>query len=131
MDTARNLLHGVLAWRAGLVDADQFTAGCRAWAEHQERPLADVFTERGWLTGVLPGAAWLEEEPDRTKRGLLGSTAALAVVLVLVAVVVLAGLGGSTLLLMKQRQHETIARMEAMRAMEAAAEQRARAEANY
>jgi tetratricopeptide (TPR) repeat protein len=182
MDTAQNLLFGVLAWRTGLVDADQFTAGCRRWAGDKDRPLADVFLERGWLSaaerapldqllecdlrrhggdalealkavgdagtwravaatqdaglrqwlgGVLPGAAWLEEDADKPRRGLLGGAVALAVVLALVGVVVLGGLGVTTALLMKQRQHMAIAEMEAMRAMQAEAAARERAEANH
>jgi Tfp pilus assembly protein PilX len=52
MDTARHLLFGVLAWRAGLLDADQFTSGCRRWGEYQNQPLAEVLVERGWLTAA-------------------------------------------------------------------------------
>jgi hypothetical protein len=177
MDTARNLLYGVLAWRTGLVDADQFASGCQSWAEHREQPLADLFAERGWLSaadraaldvllernlrrhggdalaalkavgdaatwravaatndaglrqwldGVLPGAAWLEEDEHKPKRGLAGATVALVVVCVLVGVVILAGLTGTTLLMLKQRQHQAVAEAQAMRALaeaEAASQQ--------
>jgi tetratricopeptide (TPR) repeat protein len=182
MDTARNLHHGVLAWRTGLVDADQFTAGCRAWAEQRERLLADLLAERGWLSAadqealdpllarslerhggdalaalkavadaglwramlatkdeglrqwladVLPGAAWLEEEEHKPRRGLAGATVALVVIGVLVGVVILAGLAGSTLLLWKQREHVAVLRRDAMRAAEQVQLQRQRAEENY
>src|SRR5689334_885042 len=46
----RNLLFGVLALRAGLVDAVTFASACDAWASHPHRPLADVLLEHGWLT---------------------------------------------------------------------------------
>jgi hypothetical protein len=168
MDTARNLLFGVLAWRSGLIDADQFISGCRHWAEHPERPLADRLVERGrlsaedravleqllernvqrhggdalaalkavadaatwravaatndaglrqWLDGVLPGAAWLEEDDHRPKRGLAGSAAGLLLVCVLAGVVLLGGLGLTTLLFLRQqaaaRMAEEMARADA------------------
>ncbi len=46
-----NLLLGVLAVHAGLLDAHQFAEACSAWAVRRDRPLADLLTERGWLTG--------------------------------------------------------------------------------
>jgi serine/threonine-protein kinase len=50
MDTDRNLLFGVLALQADLIDAEQFARACSDWAAHKERPLADLLVERGWLT---------------------------------------------------------------------------------
>jgi PAS domain S-box-containing protein len=50
MDTDRNLLFGVLALQADLLDNDQFAEACSAWAARKETPLADLLLERGWLT---------------------------------------------------------------------------------
>jgi hypothetical protein len=50
MDTDRNLLFGVLALQAALIDNDQFAQACAAWATHKEQPLADLLVERSWLT---------------------------------------------------------------------------------
>jgi hypothetical protein len=45
----RNLLLGVLALQAGLIDCDQFVRACTLWATRKETPLADVLCEQGWL----------------------------------------------------------------------------------
>jgi serine/threonine-protein kinase len=50
MDTDRNLLFGVLALQADLLDAAQFAEACSAWAGRKEVPLADLLVQRGWLT---------------------------------------------------------------------------------
>jgi hypothetical protein len=50
MDTDRNLLFGVLALQADLLDNDQFAEACSAWAARKDTPLADLLVERGWLT---------------------------------------------------------------------------------
>jgi hypothetical protein len=50
MDTDRNLLFGVLALQADLIDNDHFAEVCSAWASRKETPLADLLVERGWLT---------------------------------------------------------------------------------
>jgi serine/threonine-protein kinase len=50
MDTDRNLLFGVLALQADLLDNDQFAEACSAWAARKETPLAALLVERGWLT---------------------------------------------------------------------------------
>jgi serine/threonine-protein kinase len=50
MDTDRNLLFGVLAVQADLIDAGRFVEACSAWVNHQDTPLADVLVARGWLT---------------------------------------------------------------------------------
>jgi serine/threonine-protein kinase len=50
VDTDRNLLFGVLALQADLLDNDQFAEACSAWAARKETPLADLLVERGWLT---------------------------------------------------------------------------------
>jgi eukaryotic-like serine/threonine-protein kinase len=50
MDTDRNLLFGVLALQAGLIDNDQFAQACTLWSAHKDMSLADVLVEHGWLT---------------------------------------------------------------------------------
>src|SRR4051794_19561952 len=49
-DTDRNLLFGVLALQADLLDAGQFAEACSAWAGRKDVPLADLLVQRGWLT---------------------------------------------------------------------------------
>jgi serine/threonine-protein kinase len=49
-DTDKNLLFGVLALQADLLDAKQFVEACTLWANEKHRPLADLLVERGWLT---------------------------------------------------------------------------------
>jgi serine/threonine-protein kinase len=50
MSTDHNLLFGVLALQADLLDATRFADACSAWAARKETPLADLLVERGWLT---------------------------------------------------------------------------------
>src|SRR5262245_47174484 len=50
MDTDRNLLFGVLALQADLIDPARFAEACAAWAGRKDTPLADLLVERGWLT---------------------------------------------------------------------------------
>jgi tetratricopeptide (TPR) repeat protein/tRNA A-37 threonylcarbamoyl transferase component Bud32 len=50
METDRNLLFGVLALQADLIDRDCFAEACAAWAISKETPLADLLVQRGWLT---------------------------------------------------------------------------------
>jgi tRNA A-37 threonylcarbamoyl transferase component Bud32 len=50
MDADRNLLFGVLALQADLIDADRFAEGCSAWAAKKATPLAALLQERGWIT---------------------------------------------------------------------------------
>jgi serine/threonine-protein kinase len=49
-ETDRNLLFGVLALQADMIDADRLARGCALWAADKGRPLADIFVEHGWLT---------------------------------------------------------------------------------
>jgi serine/threonine-protein kinase len=49
-DTDHNLLFGVLALQADLLDASRFAEACAAWAARKGTPLADLLVERGWLT---------------------------------------------------------------------------------
>ncbi len=46
----RNLLFGVLALQLELIDARQFADACAGWASRKEIALADLLTERGWIT---------------------------------------------------------------------------------
>jgi serine/threonine-protein kinase len=48
--TDQNLLFGVLALQAGILDNDQFAAACAAWATRKHTGLADLLAERGWIT---------------------------------------------------------------------------------
>ena len=50
MDTDRNLLFGVLALQADLLDAARFAEACSAWAGRKDTLLADLLVQRGWLT---------------------------------------------------------------------------------
>ena len=50
VDTDRNLLFGVLALQADLIDAEQLADACTAWSVRKERMLGDVLVERGWIT---------------------------------------------------------------------------------
>jgi serine/threonine-protein kinase len=46
----RNLLFGVLALQADLIDSGRFAEACAAWSTRKDMPLADLLVERGWLT---------------------------------------------------------------------------------
>jgi serine/threonine protein kinase len=50
MDTDRNLLFGVLALQADLLNPTRFAEACTAWSARKDTPLADLLVERGWLT---------------------------------------------------------------------------------
>jgi serine/threonine-protein kinase len=50
MSADRNLLFGVLALQADLLDAARFAEACSAWAARKDTPLPDLLVERGWLT---------------------------------------------------------------------------------
>jgi serine/threonine-protein kinase len=50
MDTDRNLLFGVLAPKADLLDNAQFAEACTAWTARKGEPLADLLVERGWIS---------------------------------------------------------------------------------
>jgi tetratricopeptide (TPR) repeat protein len=49
-DGPRQLLLGLLAVRAGLLDGDQYTAACASWAPRKEPSLTDVLVQQGRLT---------------------------------------------------------------------------------
>ena len=50
MDTDRNLLFGVLALQAELIDTVQFAEACTAWTMRKNVQLSDLLVERGWLS---------------------------------------------------------------------------------
>ncbi len=50
MLTDRNLLFGVLALQADLLNPVQFAEACTLWSSRKDSPLADLLVERGWLT---------------------------------------------------------------------------------
>jgi PAS domain S-box-containing protein len=49
MDTDRNLLFGVLALQADLIDPQQFIEACLLWTSRKDVPLAELLVERGWI----------------------------------------------------------------------------------
>ena len=49
-ESDRNLLFGVLALQADLLDPQQFAEACSAWAAHKETSLAALLVERGFMT---------------------------------------------------------------------------------
>jgi serine/threonine protein kinase len=49
MDADRNLIFGVLALQAELIDAAQFVEACLVWTARKHQHLADVLIERGWI----------------------------------------------------------------------------------
>jgi PAS domain S-box-containing protein len=49
MDTDRNLLFGVLALQADLIDPAQFIEACLLWTTRKEEPLVDLLLGRGWI----------------------------------------------------------------------------------
>jgi WD40 repeat protein/tRNA A-37 threonylcarbamoyl transferase component Bud32 len=50
--TDRNLLFGVLALQADLIDQAQFVEACTLWTTRKHVPLANLLVERGWLTAA-------------------------------------------------------------------------------
>src|SRR5262245_13166200 len=49
MDTDRNLLFGVLALQADLIDTRQFIEACLLWTSRKDVLLANLLVERGWI----------------------------------------------------------------------------------
>ena len=49
MDADRNLLFGVLALQADLIDSRQFLEACLLWTSRKDVPLAELLVERGWI----------------------------------------------------------------------------------
>src|SRR4029077_9093627 len=52
MDTDRNLLFGVLALQADLIDPERFARASTLWSAQKTTPLADLLVEQGWLTAA-------------------------------------------------------------------------------
>jgi hypothetical protein len=52
METDRNLLFGVIALQADLIDARQFIDACALWTARKDVSLADLLVERGWILPV-------------------------------------------------------------------------------
>jgi PAS domain S-box-containing protein len=51
-ETDRNLLFGVLALQADLIDPQQFIEACLLWTSRKDVPLADLLIERGWIVAA-------------------------------------------------------------------------------
>ena len=52
VDRDPELLFGVLALQAGLINSDQFADACRLWSVEKTKPLADVLLKKGWITAT-------------------------------------------------------------------------------
>jgi len=50
MHTDRNLLFGVLALQADLIDNDQFVKGCAFWTTDKDKALSQILIEQRWIT---------------------------------------------------------------------------------
>src|SRR5262245_49701704 len=50
MNVERNLLFGVLALQADLINNDQFAQACALWSARKNVPLADLLVEHGWIS---------------------------------------------------------------------------------
>src|SRR5262245_49760107 len=50
MDTDRNLLFGVLALQADLIDHRQFVEACLLWTSRKDVGMAELLAGRGWIT---------------------------------------------------------------------------------
>jgi PAS domain S-box-containing protein len=80
LDTDRNLLFGVVALQADLLDADQFIQACTLWTTRKEFPLADMLVELGWLTAEDKSDVErlldrkLKKHPDSLKNSLAAVT---------------------------------------------------------
>jgi eukaryotic-like serine/threonine-protein kinase len=52
METDRNLLFGVIALQADLIDTRQFVNACALWTTRKQVSLADLLVEQGWILAV-------------------------------------------------------------------------------
>lgn len=75
MDTARNVLLGVLAWQADLLNATQSADACAAWANSKSSVLGDILVERGWISDT--DRAFLDRQVERHLRTHGDSSASL------------------------------------------------------
>jgi WD40 repeat protein/tRNA A-37 threonylcarbamoyl transferase component Bud32 len=68
--TDRNLLFGVLALQADLIDQSQFVEACTLWTTRKHVPLADLLVERGLLTAAdRAHVDWLLARQIQRHRG--------------------------------------------------------------
>src|SRR5262245_18144567 len=68
MDTERQLLFGLLALRAGLIQAGPLAAAWSAWCAQPDRPLADLLVEWGHLTRADSAAVEVLLERETRKH---------------------------------------------------------------
>jgi hypothetical protein len=68
MDTERHLLFGLLALRAGLIQARPLAGAWAAWSARPDRSLADLLVERGHLTRADRAAVEVLLERETTKQ---------------------------------------------------------------
>jgi PAS domain S-box-containing protein len=77
MESDRNLLLGVLALQAGLIEPHQFIEACTLWAARKEASLAVLLVERGWiLRADLQHLEYLLQRKTERHGGEYGSTLA-------------------------------------------------------
>ncbi len=74
MDTDRNLLFGVLALQADLLDPERFARACTLWSAQKTTALADLLVQQGWLTAA--DRADVERLLDRKLKKHLGDASA-------------------------------------------------------
>jgi eukaryotic-like serine/threonine-protein kinase len=63
MSVEYHLLFAVLAFEDELIDLQQLTSACRAWASDKSKPLADLLVERGWVTA--DDRAFIDKKAER------------------------------------------------------------------
>src|SRR5947209_766534 len=63
VESARNLLFGVLCLQAGLIQPEQFIQACTLWANRKDAPLAELLINRTWV--AARDCAALEQVLDR------------------------------------------------------------------
>jgi hypothetical protein len=68
MDTERHLLFGLLALRAGLIQARPLAAAWAAWSARPDRSLADLLVEQGHLTRADSAAVEVLLERETKKQ---------------------------------------------------------------
>ena len=66
MDTDRNLLFGVIALQADLIDPQQFIDACLLWSSRKDVPLAEVLIERHLVRVDVPAGTGFG--PDLRQR---------------------------------------------------------------
>jgi PAS domain S-box-containing protein len=77
MDTDRNLLFGVLALQADLIESYQFVEACALWTARKNVPLAELLIERGWIQPTdRVHLDYLLERKLKKHEGVAGATLA-------------------------------------------------------